>query len=174
MKIYFVRHGQSESNKKGVLAGHIDSPLSEEGIEQIKQTSLKISPDFSAIYTSDLIRCKQTADIINEKLNVSIICDLRLRERNFGALAGKSWEELGENLRKLDENQEYNYRPHGGEHVEDVKLRIFSCIEEIKIKHSNKKILVVTSRGVIRLLYKVLSGQIFNYVENSSVHEFEF
>jgi alpha-ribazole phosphatase/probable phosphoglycerate mutase len=174
MKIYFVRHGQSESNKKGVLTGHIDIPLSDEGIEQVKKTSLEISSDFHEIYSSDLIRCKQTAEIINEKLNVSITYDSRLRERNFGSLAGKSWAEVGEELREIDKKQLYDYRPHGGEHVDEVKERVFSCIEEIKIKHPNKKILIVTSGGIIRLLHNVLNGQIHSHIENSSVHEFEF
>ncbi len=174
MKIYFVRHGQSESNKKGTLTGHMDVSLSEEGIEQAKKASLELSSDFHHIYCSDLIRCKQTAEILNKKLNLSITYDSRLRERNFGSLAGKTWNELGEELREIDKNQEYDYRPHGGEHVDDVKIRIFSCIEEIKIKHSNKKILIVTSGGVIRLLHKELHGQTFDNVENSSVHEFEF
>lgn len=174
MKIYFVRHGQSESNKRGILSGHIDTPLTNEGIEQARKTSLEITADFSEIYCSDLIRCKQTANIINEKLNISINYDSRLRERNFGSLAGKSWEEAGQDLKEIDKNQQYDYRPYGGEHVEEVRERVFSCIEEIKTKHPNKKILIVTSGGIIRLLHNVLNGQIHSYIENSSVHEFEF
>ncbi|MFA5937229.1 MAG: histidine phosphatase family protein [Candidatus Paceibacterota bacterium] len=174
MKIYFVRHGQSESNKKGILTGHIDIPLSSEGIEQAKKTSLEISSDFEEIYSSDLIRCKQTAEIINKKLNTSIKYDSRLRERNFGSLAGKSWEEVGQELKEIDKNQKYDYQPYGGEHVDDVKKRIFSCIEEIKTKHPNKKILIVTSGGIIRLLHNMINGQVHGYIENSSIHEFEF
>lgn len=174
MKIYFVRHGQSENNKKGILTGHTDVCLSEEGIQQVEKTSLEISSNFHEIYCSDLIRCKQTAEILNEKLKLSITYDSRLRERNFGSLAGKTWNEVGEELREIDKNQQYDYRPHGGEHVNDVKMRIFSCIEEIKTKHSNKKILVVTSGGVIQLLRKELNGQTFGYIDNSSMHEFEF
>lgn len=174
MKLFFVRHGQSESNKKGVLTGHIDVSLSDEGIEQVKKTSLEISSDFQEIYSSDLIRCKQTAEIINKKLNTSIMYDYRLRERNFGSLAGKSWGEVGQDLKEIDKNQQYDYRPYGGEHVEEVRERVFSCIEEIKTKHPNKKILIVTSGGIIRLLHKVLNGQVHSHIENSSVHEFEF
>lgn len=106
MKIYFVRHGQSESNKKGRLTGNLHSPLTGQGIRQAKKISLKASLDFSKIYSSDSIRCRQTADIINKKLSVSIIYDPRLRQRDFGSLGGKTWKEIGEDLKEIDKNQQ--------------------------------------------------------------------
>ena len=77
MKIYFIRHGETESNKKGTVTGHIDSPLSEGGIEQTKKTLSEIPNDFQELYSSDLIRCKQTAEILNQKLNLQIKFDVR-------------------------------------------------------------------------------------------------
>lgn len=174
MKIYFERHGQTVSNKNGTITGHIDSPLNKEGIEEAKKASLEIPLDFSEIYSSDLIRCKQTADIINEKLNIPIIYDVRLRERDFGSLEGKTWGEIGESLRIIDKNQEYDYRPYGGESVDEVKKRIFSFIEDLKNTKREKKILVVTSAGIIRLLHHILSGEVHEKIHNSSIHEFEF
>ena len=174
MKIYFARHGESESNKKGIITGTLDSRLTDEGIEQVKKISLEMPTDFSEIYSCDSTRCQQTTKVFNEKLNISITYDSRLRQRDFGSLGGKRWEELGEDLRKIDRNQEYDYRPLGGEHVDEVRNRIFSFIENIKSKHLNKKILVVTSGGIIRLLYKVINKEIRDFVPNSSIHEFEF
>lgn len=172
MKIYFVRHGETEHNKKGVTTGHIDSPLTSEGKEEALKTSLEIPMDFSEIYSGDLARYKQTAEILNEQLNIPIIYDSRLRERHFGSLENKSWEEIGPELRELDKNQKYNYHPYGGESVEDVQNRLFSFINELREKKG--KFLVVTSGGIIRLLHNLLKGETHEVIHNSSVHEFDF
>lgn len=176
MKIYFVRHGETESNKKGTVTGHTDSPLSEEGIEQVEKTLPEIPNDFQELYSSDLIRCKQTAEILNQKINLQIKFDVRLRDRDFGSLAGKKFSEMdttGE-MKEKDKNQQYDYRPYGGEHVEDVKKRLFAFIEDIKNNSKDKKVLVVTSGGIIRLLHNILKGEVHEVIHNSSVHEFEF
>lgn len=176
MKIYFIRHGQTEHNQRKVVTGHIDVPLTQEGIKQMQKTKEEVPEDFFEIYSSDLIRCKQTAEIINQKLNLQIIYDSRLKERDFGSLAGKNIKEIdptGEISRK-DYNQEYDYRPYGGESVEDVKKRLFSFIKEITEVKKDKKILVITSGGIIRLLHNILNGEVYEEIQNSSVHEFEF
>ena len=175
MKVYFVRHGKTEHNDRGVVTGHIDSPLVEEGINQAEITRSEIANDYNEIYSSDLLRCKQTAEIINQKLHLPIQFDVRLRERNFGSLAGKSFREMdttGE-IREKDKNQQYDYRPYGGESVEDVKKRTFAFIEDIKNNKKDKKILVITSGGIIRLLHNILNGEVHETIGNSSVHEFE-
>jgi broad specificity phosphatase PhoE len=174
MKIYFVRHGQTVNNKKNIMTGWIDSPLTNKGIEQAKKTALEIPSGFSEIYCSDLIRCKQTAEIINQKLNLPIKYDARLRERNFGFLEGKSWDEIGLDLKELDTNQKYNYHPFGGESVKDVRQRLFSFIDDIRKKEIKGKILIVAHGGLIRLLHNLLNNQVHEEIHNSSIHEFEF
>lgn len=169
MKIYFVRHGQTVSNKKGTVTGHIDSPLSDEGVEQTKKTALEISSNFSYIYCSDLLRCKQTAEILNQKLNLSIQYDARLRERDFGSLSGKKFSEIDSTgkVKERDKNQLYNYRPYGGESVEDVKKRLFNFINDLSRKKTQGKILVVTHGGIIRLLHNILDNQVHGEILNS-------
>lgn len=177
MKMYFVRHGETGANKQGSFTDHNENSLTaltNEGIEQASKISLEIRSDFSEIYSSDLIRCKQTAEIINEKLKLPIIYDTRLRERNFGSLQGKTWKEVGQDLRELDKNQKYDYRSFGGESVDDVKNRIMSFIEEIKNTKPKRKILVVTSSGIIRLLHNILNNVVQEKIHNSSIHEFYF
>jgi len=174
MKISFVRHGETISNKNATATGWIDSPLTEEGFKQVEEMTKEIPTDFSKIYSSDLTRCKQTTEIINKKLNLPIIYDARLKERNFGSLAGKTWDEIGSDLRKLDANQQFDYRPFGGESAEKVKDRLFKCIEEIKNNEKGEKILVVSHAGIIRLLHNELNSKVHEQIHNSSLHEFEF
>ena len=174
MKLYFVRHGETVSNKNNTTTGWVDSPLNDEGIEQARKTSLEIPMDFSEIYCSDLIRCKQTAEIINQKLNLPIQYDARLRERNFGSLGGISWDEMSSEMKEIDKLQKYNYRSYGGESAEDVKQRLFAFIEDICNTKKDKKILVVTHGGNIRMLHNLLNNQVHEKIQNSSVHEFDF
>lgn len=173
MKIYFVRHGETDSNKNGTFTGQIDSPLNEEGLEQTKQIVKEIDSDFQEIYTSDLIRCVKTAQILNEKLNIPIVLDKRLRERDFGSLGGKKINEVDPEIRELDKLQQYDYKPYGGEDFNDVKNRLFDFIEELKLNKKDKKVLVVTSGGIIRLLHNMVNNKVYERIHNSSVHEFE-
>lgn len=172
MKLYFVRHGQTESNKRGTTTGHVDSLLTEEGCEQARKTALEIPTDFLEIYSSDLTRCKDTASILNEKLGVPIFFDTRLRERHFGSLEGKTWIEIGDDVRARDVSQRYDYRPYGGESVEDVQKRLLSFIDDMKT-NEEKKILVVTSAGIIRLLHHMINKETHERIHNSSLHEFD-
>jgi broad specificity phosphatase PhoE len=73
-----------------------------------------------------------------------------------------------------NKQQKYDYRSIGGESFEDVKKRVFDFINEIRLNQKNKKILVVTYGGVIRLLHYVLHNQLPETIHNASVHEFEF
>ena len=76
-------------------------------------------------------------------------------------------------MREKDINQQYDYRPYGGESVLNVKSRVLSFINDVK-KSNNKKILVVTSAGIIRLLHNILRGEVHEKIHNSSIHEFNF
>jgi len=174
MKLYFIRHGETISNKNKTTTGWVDSPLSDDGIEQAKKILLEIPLDFSEIYCSDLIRCKQTAEIINQKFDLPINYDARLRERNFGSLEGVLWEEISLEMREIDKLQKYDYRPYGGESVEGVKKRLLDFIDKIRLSKKDKKILVVTHAGIIRMLYYLLNNETNPKIPNSSIHEFDF
>lgn len=175
MKIDFVRHGESENNGKGLIAGHLDAPLTDKGREQAEAIAKNLPHGYSLIYSSDLIRCKQTAEIINKNFNVPIVYDARLRERHFGSLEGKSWADIseGEVIKWKDiKEQKYDYRQYGGESVEDVEKRVLSFIDDIKAK--KEQVLVVTSAGIVRLLHHLFHGENPEKIHNASVHEFEF
>lgn len=175
MKIYFIRHGQTEHNKDGLLTGQTDVPLNSEGLKEALAAKLQIPDGVTDIYSSDLIRCKQTTEILNENLGLPVTFDSRLRERNFGTLSGRTWEEEGlmTELRSKDKNQQYDYRSYGGESVEDVKKRVLDFILEINNLKKEAKILVVTSGGVLRLLHNLFNGEIHEKINNASFHEFD-
>jgi broad specificity phosphatase PhoE len=176
MKIFFVRHGETEYNTTGRLTGQTDIPMTAEGIRQTEKISLEIPSDISTLYSSDLLRCKQTVDILNKKRNLPVVYDARLRERDFGSFSGREWKDIDPEgtLKAADERLEYDYRPQSGESVEDVRKRVFESIEDIRQKNRGGAVLAVTSAGVIRLLHYSLNDKLHEAIHNSSMHEFEF
>ena len=106
MKIILVRHGESEANAKGISQGQkLDSPLSKKGLEQAKKVTERLSEEkIDFIYSSDLKRAKQTAEIINKEHKLKISFDKRLRERNHGSETTEEHIKRTENfLKSLDE-----------------------------------------------------------------------
>lgn len=179
MKIYVIRHGITKSNKLRILNGQaIDEGIEENGIPQIKEAMNMLPEDISKIYSSNMIRTRQTADIINERFNVEISFCPELREVDFGIFSGKSFEEVRE---MADEgtwvayrNQEYDFTPYKGESFNSVKERVLKIIDEIKKNHAdNEKIVIVTHGGIIRFLNHYYKGVHQDGALNASINEFE-
>lgn len=176
MKIYVIRHGKTELNKKRVVNGQIDEPLSPEGIEHTKSVIQQIPPSVKHIYTSSMLRTRQTAEIINSRLQCLISSHNELREIHMGALAGKSWKDMesGLKLKKKHRTIKFNYRPHGGESAEDVKKRISAFLKKINNKHNDYEALIVTHGGIIRLLHLLeLKKPLTDDIENLSLVTFD-
>ena len=183
MKILFVRHGVTKNNKLKVLNGQkSDEPLEPEGFEQARETAKKLPNDLVKIYASDMIRTVQTAETINEILDLEIIKCPELREVDFGSLTGKKYKDSLGNFINLPgfswkdwEDLNYDLRPLQGESAVDVKNRVSIFIDRVKNIHkADDKILVVTHGGILRLLYFVYKKEKMNDVKNASIHEFEF
>lgn len=93
-KIVVIQHCQSEHHINNMTGGWTNSPLTELGKNQAERTGLKLKKDLDGesytIYSSDLIRAKQTADIVAKHLNQNVIEEMVLREINNGVAAGKT------------------------------------------------------------------------------------
>jgi len=131
MLVYFIRHGQTENNSKGVFTGQMDVHLSKNGLEQAKALKDKFSnKKIDRIYSSDLVRAVETAMAVFPSRAVTP--DPRLREINVGQLSGKPSREFRQNnpemLGFLDAR---DYTPFGGEKDSDVLLRLSDFISEL-------------------------------------------
>lgn len=157
--LYFIRHGQTPSNKQHIHQGiQIDDYLDGQGVLQIEKISEFISLlNLDILFTSYLHRAEETAVLIGAHLPkaIPIIHDSRLRERDFGSLTGKSQEEFIKLVPDGDEKEQmqtYDYRPFGGENVADVRKRAIGAILDIAQNYRDKNIGIVTHDGIIRLL----------------------
>ncbi|WP_319371078.1 alpha-ribazole phosphatase [uncultured Ilyobacter sp.] len=160
-KVILVRHGESEMNRDGLFFGWLDPKLTAKGIEQAhKAKSIIESFEYDEIYSSDLSRARETADIVNyQGLPVNI--SQELRELNFGIFEGLTYGEIKEkypnevNLWK-DKWQEYNYE--NGENVTQLQKRVVEFLKNLD--KEKKDIVVVTHWGVINciLSYYITGG----------------
>ncbi|GAB4543428.1 MAG: hypothetical protein Fur002_15400 [Anaerolineales bacterium] len=90
-ELWLIRHGQTDWNLLGKWQGQAPDapPLNEMGIAQALAVRGQLPEGkFSAIYSSDLLRAKQTAELIAAPLGLTVILDSRLREINLGAWEG--------------------------------------------------------------------------------------
>jgi broad specificity phosphatase PhoE len=171
MNLYVVRHGETTSNYKKIITGALDPPLTQKGVNQILLIANKIPNTIQLIYSSTFSRCISSAEIINKNIGVEIVIDAKLNERSFGLLQGKSWEDIDSShkLRELDFRNEYDYKSYGGEDYKQVSERVKSFLTGI----SGSNIVIVTSSGILRILYNLLQNRTVREIENGSLHKFK-
>jgi broad specificity phosphatase PhoE len=181
-KFYFVRHGQTNRNTKGILPDGQNDPLNDTGRKQVLATASNVPNSIDVVISSPLLRASETKTIICDFLDCELVSeepDERLSEVDFGALKGKTWEEVeilypSQDIKEEYRTQEYDFSTHGGDSYNSVKDRVYSFIEDMKKKYPGKSILVATHAGIIRCIYKNEKNYVFlEAPDNASVHEFE-
>ena len=159
-EIFLIRHGETIWNTKKLIQGQLDSPLTDNGIRQsnlLSQRIKKINPDI--IYTSDLKRAIDTANIINQHINKDIIEISGVRERNWGVFQGADWSKVKKffpTQYKYYRNDSKNYKIPNGESYTQVTKRTMDSLEDIVENHKNQKVVIVTHGGVISPLIRDL------------------
>ncbi len=157
--LYIVRHGETEANVKQLLQGHHDTPLTELGIFQAKKLAEDFKDiDFKAVFSSDLLRAKRTAEIVKLERDLEVKTTELLRERSFGQLEGRNrgqfrieLKELFEKFEKLTARERNEFKFH--ESVESFDLlmtRFMTALREISLAYPDNNVLVVTHGGVLR------------------------
>lgn len=144
--IYITRHGETNWNTQKKVMGKVDEPLNKKGIEQAKSTRDNLSNlKIDLIICSPLLRAKETALIINETLSTEIIYDDRISERDFGEFEGMETKDFD-----FWGYWDY-YKNEHYERAENIQIffkRIYSFLDDIKEKYSDKNIMLVAHGGV--------------------------
>ncbi len=153
--IYLVRHGLTDWNIEGKIQGHTDIPLNTEGKNQAQELAKELRQiKFDKVYSSDLLRAKQTAEIISLEHKLEVETSMALRERNYGPYEGHQHdilEEIDRIMDKLEEKEKYSYRHHPGmESDGEIASRFLIYLKGIIVENPGKKILIVSHGGVIR------------------------
>ena len=177
LKLYIVRHGETEWNVIKRFQGQLNTPLTEKGMEKLRKTGKKLENVlFDEVYTSELGRTVASAEIIlnenngykNNKLELQKLAELN--EVYFGVWQGLTYEEVFLKYPEEGNNYFYNVKNYKAENVEAEKLedaleRFLKGINKILDSHESGNILVVTHGTVFEMF--------MNYVANDSIFDID-
>ena len=159
--LYFIRHGQTEHNVKGLIQGHSDSDLTEEGKKQALELQNRFKNiKLAAIFSSDLNRAKETAKIIALPHKLKVNYSQALRERNYGSIEGKPRELLDkiyESFDKLTHKERFHHRANPlAESNKDVIERLLPFLKQVYKQHQGKSVLMVTHGGLMGIFLRYI------------------
>jgi broad specificity phosphatase PhoE len=153
--LLLVRHGETDWNADGRLQGQTDRPLSDFGRRQAQQLAEELrGEELEAVYSSDLARARETAEIVGERLGLPVVFDPDLREKDWG-----TWEGLTTVERDRVE--------FVGESTEEHQERTLRALRRISERHPGaERVLVVTHGGSMRRVQTAALGMALPVVEN--------
>lgn len=177
LKLYIVRHGETEWNVIKRFQGQLNTPLTEKGIKKLKETGKKLENVlFDEVYTSELGRTVASAEIIlnenrgyrNKKRELKKLAELN--EVYFGVWQGLTYEEVLLKYPEEGNNYFYDVKNYKAENVEaenlkDALERFLKGINKILESHKSGNILVVTHGTVFEMF--------MNYVANDSIFDID-
>lgn len=158
--LYIVRHGETDWNVKQIIQGHSNTTLTENGKNQIKDLAKKLKHiHFDALFSSDLLRTQQTAEILNVERKLAIKTTEAIRERFFGKYEGIHADEFYEQVKdllikyeQLSEENKRKFKYPTSESDEELISRVITYLREIAVAYPGKKVLVVSHGGVLKNL----------------------
>jgi broad specificity phosphatase PhoE len=165
--ILLARHGETDWNREGRWQGWADPPLNETGRAQARALAdqLRALP-FDAVYTSDLRRARETAEIVAAPHGVPVTSDAGLREIDVGSWSGLTRAEIEERFPGLE-------RPDG-ETRDQHLARVHGAVVRIARESAGRRLLLVTHGGTMRALRDLVSEEPYRPIPNCGVLELHF
>ncbi|KAI3887318.1 hypothetical protein MKW92_050761 [Papaver armeniacum] len=165
-EIVLVRHGETTWNNAGRIQGSLESELNEAGWKQADAIAARLGKELkpAAIYSSDLKRAKNTAEMIAKTCHIPEVIEVPdLKERHVGSLQGYYWSEIQEKepeayLAFFSSDKDLEI-PGGGESFNQLCERSVSALEEIASKHKGERVIIVTHGGILRAIYMAITGE---------------
>ncbi len=167
-KYFLLRHGEAESNVNKFFSSWPEKRivnLTKKGIKQIETVAKKLK-DIDVIISSDILRTKQTAEIVSKKNNIDVVFDKRLREIDTGEFNGcliGGDKEILNSKKTLSKKEILNLRfkkPFpGGENFSDVRNRALAFLKEIDKKYQGKNILIISHQLILDFLKSSVKGE---------------
>ena len=163
MKIFLVRHGETQWNKLGKFQGQVDVALNQRGLAQARdaaKAALAWRP--TALYSSPLRRTMQVAEAVSRKVGLPVTVDPRLMELNLGELEGATSRQMKEQWSQVysswRENPGATVMP-GGESMAQLQERAWQSFLEVEATHlEDDAVLIVSHNFAIRCIISQLLG----------------
>ena len=163
MRVILVRHGETAWNSERRIQGRTDIPLDRKGMRQAKLVGERLAKwKIDAVYSSDLKRAMSTARAIARRHpGVRLIKDELLRERNWGIVEGKRWDEIRKDhpdaIRAILSGTA-SFRIPEGESKVDVLDRAMRFLDSLSPKHDDGVVVVVSHGGLCATVLKHILG----------------
>ena len=157
--LLLARHGETDWNAQQRWQGHADTPLNDSGREQARRLADEVERA-DVVYSSDLARARETAEIVGARLGLPVLVDERLRERGFGAWEGLTMPEIEERFG----DSLHRWRAGVGAGADDAEAfdafarRVQSFVEDVVDRHPDEEVLIVAHGGTIRVIHALASG----------------
>jgi probable phosphoglycerate mutase len=162
-RLCVVRHGETDWNTGKRVQGQIDIPLSALGHAQARATGNALMGEgFAAIYSSDLVRARQTAEATAHLAHLPLQLSPGLRERHFGVFQGLTYEEAAARYPAdyaRHHARDPRFVPDGGESLLDLAARISTACEAIVRRHAGEAVALFTHGGVLDILHRQAAGK---------------
>jgi broad specificity phosphatase PhoE len=154
--LVLIRHGQTDWNVEGRWQGQADPPLNERGREQAYHAAEYHKQfGFNALYSSDLSRAMETAQIIGQEMGLAVIAEPRLREINLGQWQGMLSADIQaqypDEFRRWHK-QPLSAQPPGGETILVLSARVLAAVNEIIARHPKQRIGMVSHEFPIAIV----------------------
>jgi 2,3-bisphosphoglycerate-dependent phosphoglycerate mutase len=179
-RLCLIRHGETNWNAERRLQGITDIPLNERGKLQALQVAQAIRTSglqFDALYSSDLQRAADTANAIENLLNVDTIFHQGLRERHFGALQGLTVEDAPHEqplIWQAHLSRDINHDLNGGESIARFAQRVQDTLEQVRIANPGKTVLLVSHGGFLDMAHRLTKQQALDEKRAASVPNASF
>ena len=167
--VYVIRHGETDFNRDGRLQGHMPVPLNQNGQIQAEALGLYLKQhEIDVIYSSPLLRARQTADIISQVTQAAVCDDPRFGEIAFGDFEGLTHSEIeakfGDEYR-MWRTGDMSYTVPNGESRRSVQKRMTDGWAEMIEQSSHKRIAIVSHGSAIRILLRYM----FHYLPTKTI-----
>lgn len=158
-----MRHGITAWNRERRFQGQIDVPLDTQGLEQARRTARRLASwPVAAVYTSDLLRARQTAEAIAAAHALEIRVEPRVRERHYGRFEGQTYDEIERadalSWRRWRAREPDFALPGGGETLLELHARVENALVDLARRHHGDTVVVVTHGGVLDCAFRVATG----------------
>jgi 2,3-bisphosphoglycerate-dependent phosphoglycerate mutase len=158
--LLLARHGETDWNSERRWQGHADRPLNARGREQAHELAESLAGRrIDAIYASDLLRARETAEIVGAELGLPVTLDRNLREVDVGEWSGLVHTEI--ESRYPEGFRRWQQGLHGwvgGESYDEMGERVVRALVSIAARHPGETVFVVSHGGAIRACQATAAG----------------
>ncbi|MFQ5508550.1 MAG: histidine phosphatase family protein [Leptospirillia bacterium] len=170
-RLYITRHGQTDANLEKRVQGQGDTPLNAKGFEQARELVHYFSRHpVHGIVSSDLVRARQTAEVLADALDIFPSYHPQLRARRMGDYENKTHAELEaanpEDFKKLKHDKAFR-PPGGGESVDDLKEWLVPLMHKVAELYRGRSVIVLSHHKICQLILAELAGGDWSPIPNA-------